>query len=69
MLVPVSLAPYFFGFSGAIFLVGAAILGVAFLWMSVRAALVKTNERARQLLLASVIYLPLLFILMVADKR
>jgi protoheme IX farnesyltransferase len=69
MLLPVSLAPYFFGFSGSIFLFGAAIIGVAFLWMSVRAALVKTNERARQLLLASVIYLPLLFILMVADKR
>jgi heme o synthase len=69
MLVPVSLAPYFFGFSGPVFVVGAAIIGAAFLWMSIRAARVKTNERARQLLLASVIYLPLLFILMVADKR
>lgn len=69
MLLPVSLAPYFFGFSGSIFLIGASIIGVLFLWTSVRAARVKTNERARQLLLASVIYLPLLFILMVADKR
>src|ERR1035437_2025637 len=69
MLLPVSLAPYFIAFRGSIFLFGAAIIGVAFLWMSVRAALVKTNERARQLLHASVIYVPLLFILMVADKR
>ena len=69
MLVPVSLAPYFFGLSGPIFLVGAVILGVLFLFASIQAARTKTNEKAKRLLLASVIYLPLLFILMVADKR
>lgn len=69
MLVPVSLAPFFFGVSGMVFLIGAAILGLAFLTISIRAALARTNAQARFLLLASVIYLPLLFILMVADKR
>ena len=69
MLVPVSLAPYFLGLAGTIFLVGASLLGVWFLYVSVRSALDKSNERARKLLLVSVIYLPLLFILMVADKR
>ena len=69
MLVPVSLAPFFFGISGPIFLAGAVILGVLFLAASIQAARAKTNEMAKRLLLASVIYLPLLFILMVADKR
>lgn len=69
MLVPVSLAPFFFGISGFVFLVGASILGILFLIASIQAARSKTNQMARRLLLASVIYLPLLFILMVADKR
>jgi len=69
MLIPVSLAPYFFEKAGLIFLVGAIILGIWFFIASVRAALSKTNERAKSLLLVSVIYLPLLFLLMVADKR
>ena len=69
MLLPVSLAPFFFAISGFVFLIGAIILGVAFLIVSVQSARAKTNEMAKRLLLASVIYLPLLFILMVADKR
>jgi protoheme IX farnesyltransferase len=69
MLVPVSLAPSFFGQNGVVYLIGAAILGLWFLWESVSAARARTNEKARRLLLVSVIYLPLLFILMVADKR
>ncbi len=69
MVVPVSLAPYFFGQDGIIFLIGASILGVWFFIASVRAAISKTNEKAKSLLLVSVIYLPLLFLLMVADKR
>lgn len=69
MLLPVSLAPFFFGLSGYIFLGGASVLGVWMLWASIRAARSKTNEQAKKLLLVSVIYLPLLFILMVADKR
>lgn len=69
MLLPVSLAPFFFGISGIIFLVGASILGLWMLWASIQAARSKTNAASRKLLLVSVIYLPLLFILMVADKR
>jgi len=69
MLLPVSLAPFFLAISGFIFLIGASILGLLFLIISIQSAQAKTNEMARRLLLASVIYLPLLFILMVADKR
>lgn len=69
MLVPASLAPFFLGISGLVFLIGALVLGIAFLVASVRAAITKTNEGSRVVLLVSVIYLPLLFILMVADKN
>jgi protoheme IX farnesyltransferase len=68
MLVPVSLAPYFFGVSGLLFLVGALLLGMWFLWVSVSAARTRSDEKARRLLLASVLYLPILFLLMVLDK-
>jgi protoheme IX farnesyltransferase len=69
MLVPASLAPFFFGVTGILYLVGASVLGIWFLWMSVRTALDRTDDVARRLLLASVIYLPLLFALMVIDKN
>ena len=69
MLVPVSVAPFFFGVSGLVFLAGATVLGIGLLGISITSAITKSNEWARRLLLASVIYLPILFILMVADKR
>lgn len=68
MLLPASLAPYFFQVSGVIFLIGAFILGCWFLWASIQAARSKSDDKARKLLLASVIYLPLFFLLMVLDK-
>jgi len=67
MLVPVSFAPFFLGFAGIIYLIAAAILGSVFLWSSISAARSKTNESARRLLYASVIYLPLLFLILVLD--
>ena len=69
MLVPVSLAPFFFHVSGFIFVIGAVVLGLWFLWVSIQAAITKTDQRARRLLLVSVIYLPLLFLLMVIDRQ
>jgi len=65
LLLPVSVMPYFFGVSGVIYLIGAILLGVWFLWASVQAARAKSNEKARALLLVSVLYLPLIFALMV----
>ncbi len=69
MLFPISLAPFFLGLSGQIFLIGASILGVWFLWTSFKAARSRSIAGSKKLLLMTVIYLPLLFILMVADKR
>jgi heme o synthase len=68
MLLPVSLLPALLGVTGMIYFYGALVLGLLFLASSVRAALSKSNQHARQLLLASVIYLPLLFGLMVLDR-
>lgn len=68
LLVPVSLLPAVLGLSGKIYFYGAIVLGLLFLYSSVRAALSKSRQEARRLLLASVIYLPLLFILMVLDR-
>lgn len=68
MLLPVSLLPTALGMAGNIYLVGALILGLLFLFSSLRAAFSQSRQQARRLLLASVLYLPLLFILMVLDR-
>ncbi len=68
MLVPVSLLPTVLGISGRLYLVAALVLGLLFLASSIRAALSKSNQHARQLLLASVLYLPLLFGVMVLNR-
>jgi protoheme IX farnesyltransferase len=68
LLLPVSLLPAAMGLSGKAYLYGAIILGLLFLYSSLRAAFSKSKQEARRLLLASVIYLPLLFILMVLDR-
>ena len=68
LLLPVSLLPTALGISGRVYLWGAIVLGLLFLYSSVRAAFSKSRQEARRLLLASVIYLPLLFILMVLDR-
>ncbi len=68
MLLPVSLLPAVLGISGRIYLYGAIVLGLLFLCSSVRAAFSQSRQEARRLLLASVLYLPLLFILMVLNR-
>jgi protoheme IX farnesyltransferase len=75
VLIPVSLAPVFLGMAGRIYLGGALVLGLLFLYSSARLATLhlpvsdRTSKlRARQLLQSSVIYLPLLFILMMSNS-
>ncbi|PYS89328.1 MAG: protoheme IX farnesyltransferase [Acidobacteria bacterium] len=69
MLLVVSLAPFFLGLASIIYLIGATILGIWFFAESIRFAWRRTNELAKRLLLASVIYLPLLFILLILTKN
>jgi protoheme IX farnesyltransferase len=67
MLLPVSLLPVALGMAGRIYFYGAIVLGLLFLYSSLRAAFSMSRQHARRLLLASVLYLPLLFILMVLN--
>jgi protoheme IX farnesyltransferase len=67
-LIPVSLLPSFLGITGLIYLFGAITLGLLFLYYGFRVAQSRSTIDARKLLRASVIYLPLLLALMVADK-
>jgi len=68
MLVPVSLLPTILGISGKFYFAAALVLGLLFLACGIRVALSKSNQHARQLLLASVFYLPLLFGVMVLNR-
>ena len=69
MLLPVSLIPTWMGIAGSVYFYGAIVLGLLFLYSSVRAAFSKSRQQARRLLLASVLYLPLLFGLMVINMK
>ncbi len=73
-LISVSLVPALLGMTGKIYAVGALFLGLAFLWFVLRLARTKlpttspeSRKFARQLLQASVLYLPLLFALMMLN--
>src|ERR1041385_168181 len=70
-LISVSLVPALLRMTGKIYLFGALVLGLGFLWFVLRLARTKlpttspeSRAFARQLLQASVLYLPLLFALM-----
>jgi protoheme IX farnesyltransferase len=67
LLIPISMLPKFFSMAGNYYLVGALALGLYFAYTSFRAIALRTVPAARQVLLASVIYLPLLYGLLVLD--
>ncbi len=69
LLVPISLIPALLGDEGRIYFVGAALLGLSFLYCAGRLAFRRSNVIARQLLLASIIYLPSVFLLMLLDRN
>ena len=67
-LVPVSLMPTVVGIAGRTYLAGAIILSIALLAMTIRFARNRTPEGARRLFAASLVYLPVLWVLMLADR-
>ncbi len=67
-LIPVSLVPAMLGMTGHIYLIGALILGLVYLYSGVRVAMERTLLRARAVLLTSVLYLPLIYGLMLLDR-
>ncbi len=54
--------------AGTVYFFGALLMGMAFLWCAIRFSRELTRVRARQLFLASILYLPVLFGLMALDK-
>jgi heme o synthase len=68
-LLAVALGPAIRGESGIVYLAGALVLGGVFLCYSARFAFQMSTVSARRLLLASILYLPALFALLVLDKK
>jgi protoheme IX farnesyltransferase len=74
VLIPVSLLPTIMGMAGKAYSVGAVVLGIALFYFGFRLAALKmplgsglSKLRARQLLQATIVYLPCLFVLMMTD--
>jgi protoheme IX farnesyltransferase len=73
-LIPVTLAPTLLGMAGRIYFVAALIMGLLLLYAGLRLTTLEapitapvSKQRARQLLQATVFYLPLLFLVMMLD--
>lgn len=69
LLVLVSAIPTLDGNAGPIGLVGAMLLSSMFLFYAIRLAVDRSNRVARQLLFASIVYLPSVLLLMLLDKK
>ncbi len=67
-LIPVSMIPTMLGMSGRIYMFGALLAGLYFLYSGVRVARERTILRARYVLLVSVFYLPIIYGLMLLDR-
>jgi protoheme IX farnesyltransferase len=68
-LIPASLLPVAVGMDGRLYAAGAAALGLWFLHSNIRVATATHRAEARAVLIASVIYLPLLYGLLAFDRR
>jgi protoheme IX farnesyltransferase len=69
LLIPVSLVPWAEMRAGNLYAAVACILGFGFLYVTLRFVRNKSNRAARQLLFASIIYLPTIFVLLLLDRR
>lgn len=67
-LLPVSLCPFVLHLAGPVYLVAAILLGGFYLWCAIRFAKKLDVPSAKKLFFASIIYLPLLLIALVANK-
>jgi protoheme IX farnesyltransferase len=67
-LLAVSLLPTLLGLAGAVYFTVAFVLGVGFLASGVRLAMESSLNGARRLLFASLIYLPVLLLMMALDR-
>jgi protoheme IX farnesyltransferase len=68
ILIPISLLPKYLAMAGNVYVIGALLAGAYFLYAGLRVSMERTVPRARQVLLASVVYLPVLYGLLVLDR-
>jgi len=64
-LIALSFAPMLMGKAGLFYTAGALFSSIWFLYYGGQLAIRKTNDAARRLLLASIVYLPVMFVLLV----
>ncbi len=76
LMIPVSLWPVSLGITGVTYGVAASVLGIGYLWYTIRFARItrhpnapESRQYARDLLRISVIYLPLLLAAMMLDAK
>jgi len=67
LLIPASWTPAILGFTGLPYVVGASVIGTAFLFRAVQARREMTDARARAVFFASLLYHPALLSLMLLD--
>ena len=67
-LVPMSLAPTLIGLTGRAYFAGALALAAIFMTLAVKFALSRSRTDAKRLFFGSIIYLPLLWILMIVNR-
>jgi heme o synthase len=69
VLIPLTLIPTLLGYTGLTYAVAALFLNGCFLYWAVRLILEKSNFVAHRLLTASIIYLPIVLLIMLLDKN
>jgi protoheme IX farnesyltransferase len=68
-LIPFSLLPVLLGLAGAAYAAGALVLGIGQLALAVRFAIRRSDDNARGLFYGSIVYLPVLWMLMVIFRQ
>ena len=67
-LIALSFAPMLLGKAGLLYTVGALFFSIWFSYYGGQLAIRKTNDAARRLLLASIVYLPVVFVLLMLER-
>lgn len=69
LTVVTSLAPFFLGIAGWVYLAAAVLLGGWLMAAAIEAAIAKDIPKSRKLLLITMAYLPLIMLALVFDKQ
>jgi protoheme IX farnesyltransferase len=67
-LLPVSMTPTLIGLTNTAYFAAAFVLGLLFLWLTLKFARTRAVPEARRLFFGSIIYLPILWLLMIAGR-